>query len=51
MLLLSSELPPGKVHLLRRHPNAEPVRLNEGDAVFSAQGEWHGVRTTPTSRP
>ena len=22
----------------------EPVRLNEGDAVFTAQGEWHGVR-------
>lgn len=22
----------------------EPVRLNEGDAVFIAQGEWHGVR-------
>ena len=61
MILLSSELPPGKVHLLHRHPHAEqimyvlegsclalsesePVRLNEGDAVFIAQGEWHGVR-------
>jgi quercetin dioxygenase-like cupin family protein len=22
----------------------EPVRLNEGDAVYSIQGEWHGVR-------
>ena len=61
MILLSSELPPGKVHLLHRHPNAEqimyvlegsclalsegePVRLKEGDAVFIAQGEWHGVR-------
>ena len=61
ILLLSSELPPGKVHLLHRHPNAEqimyvlegsclalsegePVRLKEGDAVFIAQGEWHGVR-------
>jgi quercetin dioxygenase-like cupin family protein len=21
----------------------EPVRLNEDDAVFTAQGEWHGV--------
>ena len=21
----------------------EPVRLNESDAVFTAQGEWHGV--------
>lgn len=61
MILLSSELPPGKVHLLHRHPNAEqimyvlegsclalsegePVRLKVGDAVFIAQGEWHGVR-------
>ena len=60
-ILLSSELPPGKVHLLHRHPNAEqimyvlegscfalsedePVRLNEGDAVYIVQGEWHGVR-------
>jgi quercetin dioxygenase-like cupin family protein len=60
-ILLSTEFPPGKVHLLHRHPNAEqimyvlegsclalsegePVRLNEGDAVFIAQGEWHGVR-------
>ncbi len=59
--LLTSELPPGKVHLLHRHPNAEqimyvlegsclalsedePVRLNEGDAVYIVQGEWHGVR-------
>ena len=61
IILLSSELPPGKVHLLHRHPNAEqimyvlegsclalsegePVRLKEDDAVFIAQGEWHGVR-------
>jgi quercetin dioxygenase-like cupin family protein len=61
IILLSSELPPGRVHLLHRHPNAEqimyvlegsclalseaePVRLSEGDAVFIAQGEWHGVR-------
>ena len=61
IILLSSELPPGKVHLLHRHPNAEqimyvlegsclalsegePIRLKEGDAVFIAQGEWHGVR-------
>ena len=60
-ILLSTEFPPGKVHLLHRHPNAEqimyvlegsclalfegePVRLKEGDAVFIAQGEWHGVR-------
>ena len=59
--MLTSELPPGKVHLLHRHPNAEqimyvlegsclalsegePVRLNEGDAVYIVQGEWHGVR-------
>jgi quercetin dioxygenase-like cupin family protein len=61
MVLLSSEFPPGRIHLLHRHPNAEqimyvlegsclalseggPVRLNQGDAVFIAQGEWHGVR-------
>ena len=61
IILLSSELPPGRVHLLHRHPNAEqimyvlkgsctalseeePVRLKEGDAVFIAQGEWHGIR-------
>ena len=66
-ILLSSELPPGKVHLLHRHPNAEqimyvlegsclalsegePARLNQGDAVFIAQGEWHGVRND-TDRP
>jgi quercetin dioxygenase-like cupin family protein len=61
IILLTSEIPSGKVHLLHRHPNAEqimyvlqgsclalsegePVRLKEGDAVFIAQGEWHGVR-------
>ncbi len=66
-ILLYVELPPGKVHLLHRHPNAEqimyllkgsclalsegePVRLKEGDAVFIAQGEWHGVRND-TERP
>jgi quercetin dioxygenase-like cupin family protein len=67
IILLSVELPPGTVHLLHRHPNAEqimyvlegsclalsegePVRLKEGDAVFIAQGEWHGVRND-TDRP
>ena len=67
MVLLSSEFPPGRIHLLHRHPNAEqimyvlegsclalseggPVRLNQGDAVFIAQGEWHGVRND-TDRP
>jgi hypothetical protein len=35
IILLTSEVPPGKVHLLH---------LNEGDAVFITQGEWHGVR-------
>ncbi len=67
IILLSSEIPPGKVHLLHRHPNAEqimyvlegsclalsegePVRLKEGDAVFIAKGEWHGVRND-TDRP
>ena len=67
IILLSVELPPGTVHLLHRHPNAEqimyvlegsclalsegePVRLKEGDAVFIAQGEWHGVRNN-TDQP
>ena len=67
IILLSSEIPSGKVHLLHRHPNAEqimyvlqgsclalsegePVRLKEGNAVFIAQGEWHGVRND-TDRP
>jgi quercetin dioxygenase-like cupin family protein len=67
IILLSSEIPSGKVHLLHRHPNAEqimyvlqgsclalsegePVRLKEGDTVFIAQGEWHGVRND-TDRP
>jgi quercetin dioxygenase-like cupin family protein len=61
IILLSAEFPPGKVHLLHRHPNAEqimyvlegsclalsegePVRLSQGDAMFIALGEWHGVR-------
>ena len=61
IILLSSKFPPGKVHLMHRHPNAEQImyvlegsclaltegeqtRLKEGDAVFIAQGEWHGVR-------
>ena len=68
IILLSSELPPGKVHLLHRHPNAEQimyvlegsclavsegerVRLKEGDAVFIAQGEWHGVRNDSSDQP
>ena len=67
IILLSSELPPGKVHLLHRHPNAEQImyvlegaclalseggakRLGEGDVVFIAQGEWHGVRND-SNRP
>ena len=67
IIMLSSEIPSGKVHLLHRHPNAEqimyvlqgsclalsegePVRLKEDDAVFIAQGEWHGVRND-TDRP
>ena len=67
IILLSSEIPSGKVHLLHRHANAEqimyvlqgsclalsegePVRLKEGNAVFIAQGEWHGVRND-TDRP
>ena len=67
IILLSVELPPGKVHLLHRHPKAEQImyvlegsclalseaeqaRLKEGDAVFIAQGEWHGVRND-TEKP
>ena len=48
MILLSSELPPGTVHLLHRHPNAEQimyvlegscVALSEGDSVRLKEGD------------
>ena len=48
IILLSSELPPGKVHLLHRHPNAEQIMyvlegaclaLSEGAAVRLSEGD------------
>jgi quercetin dioxygenase-like cupin family protein len=48
MILLSSELPPGTVHLLHRHPNAEQimyvlkgscVALSEGGSVRLKEGD------------
>jgi quercetin dioxygenase-like cupin family protein len=38
--LLSSELPPGKVHLLHRHPNAEQIMyVLEGSCLALSEGE------------
>jgi quercetin dioxygenase-like cupin family protein len=48
IILLSSELPPGKVHLLHRHPNAEQIMyvlegaclaLSEGGAMRLGEGD------------
>jgi quercetin dioxygenase-like cupin family protein len=40
MILLSSEMPPGKVHLLHRHPNAEQIMyVVEGSCVALSEGE------------
>ena len=40
MILLSSELPPGKVHLLHRHPNAEQIMyVLEGSCLALSEGE------------
>ena len=48
IILLSSELPPGKVHLLHRHPNAEQIMyvlagsclaLSEGEPVRLNEGD------------
>lgn len=40
MILLSSEIPPGKVHLLHRHPNAEQIMyVVEGSCVALSEGE------------
>ena len=40
IILLSSELPPGKVHLLHRHPNAEQIMyLLEGSCLALSEGE------------
>ena len=39
-ILLSSELPPGKVHLLHRHPNAEQIMyVLEGSCLALSEGE------------
>jgi quercetin dioxygenase-like cupin family protein len=40
IILLSSEIPPGKVHLLHRHPNAEQIMyVVEGSCVALSEGE------------
>ena len=40
IILLSSELPPGKVHLLHRHPNAEQILyVLEGSCLALSEGE------------
>jgi quercetin dioxygenase-like cupin family protein len=40
VILLSSELPPGKVHLLHRHPNAEQIMyVLEGSCLALSEGE------------
>ena len=40
MILLSSELPPGTVHLLHRHPNAEQVMyVAEGSCLALSEDE------------
>jgi quercetin dioxygenase-like cupin family protein len=40
MILLSSELPPGRVHLLHRHPNAEQIMyVVEGSCLALSEGE------------
>ena len=39
-ILLCSELPPGKVHLLHRHPNAEQIMyVLEGSCLALSEGE------------
>jgi quercetin dioxygenase-like cupin family protein len=48
IIMLTSELPPGKVHLLHRHPNAEQIMyvlegscraLSEGEPVRLKEGD------------
>ncbi|MDQ3864396.1 MAG: cupin domain-containing protein [Actinomycetota bacterium] len=40
IILLSSELPPGKVHLLHRHPNAEQIMyVLKGSCTALSEGE------------
>jgi quercetin dioxygenase-like cupin family protein len=39
-ILLTSEIPPGKVHLLHRHPNAEQIMyVLEGSCLALSEGE------------
>jgi hypothetical protein len=53
IILLSSELPPGKVHLLHRHPNAEQIMyVLEALAWPSPKGErCASARATRCSSP
>jgi quercetin dioxygenase-like cupin family protein len=40
IIMLSSELPPGKVHLLHRHPNAEQIMyVLEGSCLALSESE------------
>ena len=40
IILLSAEFPPGKVHLLHRHPNAEQIMyVLEGSCLALSEGE------------
>jgi quercetin dioxygenase-like cupin family protein len=40
IIMLTSELPPGKVHLLHRHPNAEQIMyVLEGSCLALSEGE------------
>ena len=40
IILLSAELPPGRVHLLHRHPNAEQIMyVLEGSCLALSEGE------------
>ena len=40
IILLSSELPPGRAHLLHRHPNAEQIMyVLEGSCLALSEGE------------
>ena len=45
IILLSSELPPGKVHLLHRHPNAEQIMyVLEGACLALSEGGGEAPR-------
>ena len=53
IILLSSELPPGKVHLLHRHPNAEQIMyvLEGACLALSEGGRCASERATRCSSP